>query len=253
METISKFRLLSQKEENELGIRSLNGDLEARDELVKSNLRLVVKIAHDYKHSGVPLEDLVQSGNIGLMKAASKFDPSKGGKFSTYSSWWIKCMMTRCVNYSRHIRIPCMAMGKTITVGRMVRDGMDRKSISRAMNMSERSVKFYSGAASTSVTSMNDKIDGEDGTEFVDAMSDDSKCSDVVGSIADDEIISMISSCIEDVLDERERTIIVGRYGLDGNGRRTLEEVSAEVGVTRERVRQIQEDALKKLRRAIDR
>ena len=226
---------------------------EARKTLIKANLRLVVKIAHDFKGLGLPLLDLISEGNIGLMRAVEKFDPAKGAKFSSYAAWWIKQSMRRALaNQSRIIRIPVQSAGKinkiksirTKLTEKLGREPTDAE-IAKDLDYSERTVAGLR-LADLRTFSLHDPIQqGEDG-EFQDIIPDR-------GAQTPDRILSDVESVgrlvdLLSELDERERMILKMRFGLDGARPKTLEEVSQEIGRTRERVRQIQNQALTKLR-----
>lgn len=257
MQSIGQFRLVTQKEEAQLAKRIAKGDQEARDILISSNLRLVVKIAHDFKGLGLPLLDLISEGNIGLMRAVEKFDPSKGAKLSSYAAWWIKQSMRRALaNQARTIRIPVQSASKigkiqnakaklTQTLGREPTD----KEIATEINLTERTVTgLRQGKAST--ISLFDPIQNGAEGEFKDIIPDDKTIApnDI---IQDDETLQLMMKMVAK-LPERERVILKLRFGLDGGKPKTLEEVSHAIGRTRERVRQIQNQALERLRAAIE-
>ena len=257
MQSIGQFRLVSQKEEAQLAKRIAKGDQEARDILISSNLRLVVKIAHDFKGLGLPLLDLISEGNIGLMRAVEKFDPSKGAKLSSYAAWWIKQSMRRALaNQARTIRIPVQSASKigkiqnakaklTQTLGREPTD----KEIATEINLTERTVTgLRQGKAST--ISLFDPIQNGAEGEFKEIIPDDKTIApnDIV---QDDETLQLMMKMVAK-LPERERVILKLRFGLDGGKPKTLEEVSHAIGRTRERVRQIQNQALERLRAAIE-
>ena len=257
LQSIGQFRLVSQKEEAQLAKRIAKGDQEARDILISSNLRLVVKIAHDFKGLGLPLLDLISEGNIGLMRAVEKFDPSKGAKLSSYAAWWIKQSMRRALaNQARTIRIPVQSASKigkiqnakaklTQTLGREPTD----KEIATEINLTERTVTgLRQGKAST--ISLFDPIQNGAEGEFKDIIPDDKTIApnDIV---QDDETLQLMMKMVAK-LPERERVILKLRFGLDGGKPKTLEEVSHAIGRTRERVRQIQNQALERLRAAIE-
>ena len=257
MQDIGEIPLISKDEEIVLAARIKRGDEQARQKLIKSNLRLVVKIAHDFKGLGLPLLDLISEGNIGLMRAAEKFDPAKGAKFSSYSAWWIKQSMRRALSQkSRTIRVPVASAGK-ITKIRSARvqlgESLGRQptdtEIAEHLDLTRRTVQGLK-LADLKTFSLHDPIQkGEDGN-FEDIIPDTGAATpDEI--IEDNESIQSLRRLIHR-LDERERTILVMRYGLDGNRPKTLEEVSKTIGRTRERVRQIQMQALKKLRTLID-
>ena len=257
MGEIARIPLVNKKEEAELADAIHCGDLDrhedARSTLIKANLRLVVKIAHDFKGLGLPLLDLISEGNIGLMRAVEKFDPAKGAKFSSYAAWWIKQSMRRALaNQSRTIRIPVQSAGKINKI-KSVRMKLAEKlgrepsdaEIAANLDFSERTVAGLR-LADLKTFSLHDPIQqGEDG-EFQDIIPDR-------GAMTPDRILGDVESIKRLVellrdLDDRERMILKMRFGLDNNRPRTLEEVSQEIGRTRERVRQIQNQALSKLK-----
>lgn len=257
MNEIGQISLVTKEQEVFLAAAIHGTDNSAHDEarktLIKANLRLVVKIAHDFKGLGLPLLDLISEGNIGLMRAVEKFDPAKGAKFSSYAAWWIKQSMRRALaNQSRIIRIPVQSAGKinkiksirTKLAEKLGREPTDAE-IAKDLDFSERTVAGLR-LADLRTFSLHDPIQqGEDG-EFQDIIPDR-------GAMTPDRILSDVESVSRLVdllqeLDERERMILKMRFGLDGARSRTLEEVSQEIGRTRERVRQIQNQALSKLR-----
>ena len=257
MQDIGQISLVTKEQEVDLAAKIHGNDNMAHDEaratLIKANLRLVVKIAHDFKGLGLPLLDLISEGNIGLMRAVEKFDPAKGAKFSSYAAWWIKQSMRRALaNQSRIIRIPVQSAGKINKIKsirmklaeKLGREPTDAE-IAKDLDYSERTVAGLR-LADLRTFSLHDPIQqGEDG-EFQDIIPDR-------GAMTPDRILSDVESVgrLVDLLgelDERERMILKMRFGLDGTRSRTLEEVSQEIGRTRERVRQIQNQALSKLR-----
>lgn len=257
MNEIGQISLVTKEQEVFLAAAIHGADNSAHDEarktLIKANLRLVVKIAHDFKGLGLPLLDLISEGNIGLMRAVEKFDPAKGAKFSSYAAWWIKQSMRRALaNQSRIIRIPVQSAGKinkiksirTKLAEKLGREPTDAE-IAKDLDFSERTVAGLR-LADLRTFSLHDPIQqGEDG-EFQDIIPDR-------GAQTPDRILSDVESVSRLVdllseLDERERMILKMRFGLDGVRPKTLEEVSQTIGRTRERVRQIQNQALSKLR-----
>ena len=260
MTEIARIPLVNKKEEADLANDIHGGDdfrhEDARTTLIKANLRLVVKIAHDFKGLGLPLLDLISEGNIGLMRAVEKFDPAKGAKFSSYAAWWIKQSMRRALaNQSRTIRIPVQSAGKInkIKTVRMRlaeelgRDPSDAE-IAEKLEFSERTVAGLR-LADLRTISLNDPIQqGEEG-EFQDIIPDrHAQTPDQI--IGDVESVFRLMDLL-DKLDERERRILEMRFGLRGGRALTLEEVSQEIGRTRERVRQIQNQALTKLKQLL--
>ena len=253
MQDISIVPRLSKQDEIELAKKIRAGDESARQRLIKANLRLVVKIAHDYKGLGLPLLDLVSEGNIGLIRAAEKFDPGKGVNFSTYSSWWIKQSIRRALSHgNKTIRIPVAAArkmykirnAKTKLTNELGRTPTDSE-IAKDVDLTTRIIKRLK-LAELKTFSMHNTIQEGNEENFENFISD-------LSSVQPHEFIEK-SECIQrlrgliNTLDERKRNILVMRFGLDGNRPKTLEETSAIVGRTRERVRQIQRQSLKKLR-----
>jgi len=257
MQNIGQYSLVTPAEEVELAALISQGDPEARAKLIRSNLRLVVKIAHDFKGLGLPLLDLISEGNIGLMRAVEKFDPTKGAKLSSYAAWWIKQSMRRALaNQARTIRIPVQSASKiskiqaarTKMTERLGREPTDAE-IAEEVNLTERTVTGLRLGKTTTI-SLHDPIQhGEDG-EFRDIIPDEKTTSP--DEIVEDEETLRHMLKLTGKLDERERTILLLRFGLNGERPRTLEEVSQTIGRTRERVRQIQNQALEKLRLMIE-
>ncbi len=253
MQNIGQYPLVSPEEEVELAAKIKDGDDDAKQKLIRSNLRLVVKIAHDFKGLGLPLLDLISEGNIGLMRAVEKFDPSKGAKLSSYAAWWIKQSMRRALaNQARTIRIPVQSASKICKIQAAKvklaeeygRDPTDRE-IASEVNLTERTVTGLRLGKTTTI-SLHDPIQhGEDG-EFRDIIPDD-KSTAPDELVQDEETLSHMLKLTER-LEKRERIILNLRFGLNGDRPKTLEEVSQTIGRTRERVRQIQNQALDKLK-----
>jgi RNA polymerase primary sigma factor len=253
---IGQTPLLTPAEEVELAARIKKGDKEARSQMIRANLRLVVKIAHDYSNLGLPLLDLVSEGNIGLMKAVERFDPAKGGKLSTYAAWWIKQSIKRALaNQSKTIRLPVHLVDKIAKIKRVAlsmseelgreptdQELADEVGLSAAKLSQLRTVSIRPA-------SLDAPMNDEDGTEFGEIVGDDAAV-DPAENLSDKNLQEEISDLLR-VLDDRERKIIMSRFGLDGGNSRTLEEVGEKFGVTRERIRQLQNIALAKLRRAL--
>lgn len=257
MQDIGKISLVTKDEEIELAADIHGKDPVAQERaraiLIKANLRLVVKIAHDFKGLGLPLLDLISEGNIGLMRAVEKFDPKKGAKFSSYAAWWIKQSMRRALaNQSRTIRIPVQSAGKINKIKSMRlklteefgREPTDAE-IAGKLEFSKRTVSGLR-LADLRTFSLHDPIQhGEEG-EFQDIIPDHA-AQTPERILGDQESVNRLKHLIKE-LDEREKKILKMRFGLDGEKPKTLEEVSQEIGRTRERVRQIQNQALQRLK-----
>ena len=254
---IGQVKLLTPEEEIQLAARIKKGDKKAREHMIKANLRLVVKIARDYEGIGLPLLDLISEGNIGLMKAVERFDPSKGGKLSTYGSWWIKQSIKRALaNQSKTIRLPVHLVDKISKMRRtalklqeMLGHEPTDEELADEMGMTAARVRQMRMAA-VRPASLDAPIGDDDSNNFSDVVEDENATSPYE-NLEDKTVTDMLQDMVKH-LDQREATILRFRFGLDGGTEKTLEEVGVKFGVTRERVRQIQNLALKKLRRMIE-
>jgi RNA polymerase primary sigma factor len=253
---IGKTPLLTREEEVQLADRIKNGDKEARAHMIKANLRLVVKIAQDYANYGLPLLDLISEGNIGLMKAVERFDPNKGGKLSTYAAWWIKQSIKRALaNQSKTIRLPVHMVDKISKMRRVAmvlseelgREPTDEE-LSEEIGIDRAKLSQLKSAA-LRPASLDAPIGDDDSTQFGEIIGDE-KAQTPLELLSHKNMHMQLDDLLE-VLDERERKIVDARFGLGGQKPKTLEEVGQEFGVTRERIRQLQNIALKKLRRAL--
>jgi RNA polymerase primary sigma factor len=254
---IGQVKLLTPDEEIQLAARIKKGDKKAREHMIKANLRLVVKIARDYEGIGLPLLDLISEGNIGLMKAVERFDPAKGGKLSTYGSWWIKQSIKRALaNQSKTIRLPVHLVDK---ISKMRRTAMklqemlghepSDEELADEMGMTALRVRQMRQAA-VRPASLDAPIGDDDSNNFSDVVQDENATSPYE-NLEDKTVTGMLQDMVKH-LEEREATILRYRFALDGGSEKTLEEVGVKFGVTRERVRQIQNLALKKLRKMIE-
>lgn len=256
MNSISKIPLLTPEEEKELGKLILEGDKNALNKMVESNLRLVVSVAHKYQNNGVSFLDLIQEGNLGLMHAAEKFDYRKGYKFSTYATTWIKQYVQRAVAvHGRTIRVPVHVYEQTKTIQRAARSlSQDLKreptiaEIAQVVDLSEEKIEeclFHS----KNIYSLDKPLTNDTDDILLDTVSNEFAVSGeevVRGEATRQSVIEILNS-----LDEREKNIIIMRYGFDNGQAKTLEEIGAIIGLTRERVRQLEKLALRKLRQPV--
>jgi RNA polymerase primary sigma factor len=253
LKEIGKVPLLTADEEIELAKRMENGDENAKKRLAEANLRLVVSIAKRYVGRGMLFLDLIQEGNLGLIKAVEKFDYRKGYKFSTYATWWIRQAITRAIaDQARTIRIPVHmveTINKLIRVSRQLLQELGREptpeEIAKEMNMSVDRVREILKISQEPV-SLETPIGEEEDSHLGDFIQDDN-----VPVPADAAAFTMLKEQLEEVLGtltEREQKVLRLRFGLDDGRARTLEEVGKEFNVTRERIRQIEAKALRKLR-----
>lgn len=253
LKEIGKVPLLSAAEEQELAERIANGDEEAKKKLAEANLRLVVSIAKRYNGRGLLFLDLIQEGNIGLLKAVDKFDYNKGFKFSTYATWWIRQAITRAIaDQSRTIRIPVHmveTINKLIRVQRNLLQELGREpqpdEIAEAMDLPVERVREILKVAQEPV-SLETPIGEEDDSHLGDFIQDENM--PVPADAAAFTLLKEELAAVLDTLTERERKVLTLRFGLEDGHARTLEEVGKEFDVTRERIRQIEAKALRKLR-----
>jgi RNA polymerase primary sigma factor len=253
---IGQVKLLTPGEEVELAARIKKGDKKAREQMIKANLRLVVKIAHDYEGLGLPLLDLISEGNIGLMKAVERFDPAKGGKLSTYGAWWIKQSIKRALaNQSKTIRLPVHLVDKISKMRRLslkLQEELGREptdeELAEELGMTASRVTQLRTAA-IRPASLDAPIGDDESNNFAEIVQDEN-AETPYEELEDKTVTKMLQEMVK-TLDPREATILRYRFGLDGGSEKTLEEVGAKFGVTRERVRQIQNIALTKLRKMI--
>jgi RNA polymerase primary sigma factor len=254
---IGQVKLLTRKEEITLAKRIKRGDKRAREHMIKANLRLVVKIARDFDRLGLPLLDLINEGNIGLMKGVERFDPKKGAKLSTYASWWIKQRIKRALaNQSKTIRLPVHVVDKVAHLRRAemkLREALDRdptdEELAQELQIGRRRVELYRQASRAPV-SLDAPIGDDESSRVSEVVADPNAAApfDRVVQENDTELVREVLA----TLNGRESAILTLRFGLEDGTPRTLEEVGAHFGVTRERIRQIQDQALKKLRSKIE-
>jgi RNA polymerase primary sigma factor len=256
LQEIGKTPLLKPSEEVELAALIQQGNARAREKMIKANLRLVVKIAHDYSNFGLPLLDLISEGNIGLVKAVERFDPAKGGKLSTYAAWWIKQSIKRALaNQSKTIRLPVHLVDKIARMRRVameLEEALQRpptdEEIAYEMDMSVNKVAHLK-SVSVRPASLDAPVGDEDGTEFGDLIGDENSINPLE-NLHNKNLVNDLSHLIDE-LDPRESEIIRLRFGLGGEKPKTLEEVGEMFDITRERVRQLQNMALNRMRKAL--
>ena len=253
---IGQIPLLTIEQEIDLAAKIKNGDKAARSLMIRSNLRLVVKIAHDYANLGLPLLDLMSEGNIGLMKAVERFDPAKGGKLSTYAAWWIKQSIKRALaNQSKTIRLPVHLVDKISKMRRVAMQMSEELGREPTDDELAEEVGLAAGKisqlkiVSIRPASLDAPISDDDSTEFGEIVGD-LEALTPFEQLRDQNLRDEVGDLLG-VLDDREKKIIFSRFGLDGGKAKTLEEVGKKFGVTRERIRQLQNIALMKLRRAL--
>ena len=253
LKEIGKVPLLSAEEEIELAKRMENGDVEAKNRLAEANLRLVVSIAKRYVGRGMLFLDLIQEGNLGLIKAVDKFDFRKGFKFSTYATWWIRQAITRAIaDQARTIRIPVHmveTINKLLRVSRQLLQELGREptpeEIAKEMDIPVERVREIQKISQEPV-SLETPIGEEEDSHLGDFIQDDNvpvPAEEAASTILKEQLVEVLGT-----LTEREQKVLRLRFGLDDGRARTLEEVGREFNVTRERIRQIEAKALRKLR-----
>ena len=254
---IGQVKLLTPPEEIALARRVQRGDKKAREHMITANLRLVVKIARGYEGLGLPLLDLINEGNIGLMKGVQRFKLGKGAKFSTYASLWIKQAIRRALsNTSKTIRLPVHVVDRLTHMRRAevkLREILDREptddEVADELGMDARRVRRYRDASRAPV-SLDSPVSDDDATSISEHVADANAAAPFAAIVQhnDHELVKAVLA----TLDARESRILAMRFGLDNGRPKTLEEVGARLGVTRERIRQIQEQALQKMRVKIE-
>ena len=252
---IGRFPLLTAEEELALATRVQQGDLRARDTMIRANLRLVVSIAFEHVNRGMSVSDLISEGNLGLVTAVERFDPTRRSRFAGYASWWIKQHISRALSRDKTIRLPVhiteriikmhrVSEQMTFDLGRMPSDaelaeelGLPSSRVTQIRRASYSSLSLNAPVYSDESTELSEVVGETDALTPFDQTRDRNEAETVHKALA--------------LLRERERRIIVQRFGLDGTGAKTLAEIAGQLGLTRERVRQLEGAALRKLRRTL--
>ncbi|MDD5008149.1 MAG: sigma-70 family RNA polymerase sigma factor [Syntrophorhabdaceae bacterium] len=258
MRDLRKLPIISFEEEKNYAVRIAQGDPEARKKLIEANLRLVVKIARKYTNQGISILDLIEEGNIGLIRAVEKFDPARECRFSTYATWWIKQAVERSIaNHSRTIRLPVHVSSRIHKISKLTSHYMEKEgrepSIEELSQETGLKVEFIRNLFSMIIKtySLETLID-EEGRLTLEEVLADPFVEEPLSVLEHTKRAEEVASWL-DTLTTDEKKVITLRYGLDGEEPQTLESIGKTFGVTRERIRQIEQKSLNKLRRTVKR
>jgi RNA polymerase primary sigma factor len=258
LKEIRHIPLLTAKEEIQLSCKIKKGDEQARKQMIRANLRLVINIAKRYMHLGTPFLDLIEEGNLGLMKAVDKFNPHKGFRFSTYAAWWIRQGIIRSISeQGKMIRVP-VYMNDLIAKWKKKKEQLVQKlkrtprdeEIAKRMKIPQDKIEQINFWMSTTTSSLDAPI-GEDNESQVSDLIEDQASTPPDAKIEHLMDKERVNNLLE-IMSEREREVLDMRFGLTGGKSHTLAEVAKKIGVSRERIRQIEEAALKKLRKFVE-
>ncbi|HLQ25817.1 MAG TPA: RNA polymerase sigma factor RpoS [Acidiferrobacterales bacterium] len=249
--------LLTAQEEVHYSRLALKGDEQARKHMIESNLRLVVKIARRYMNRGLALLDLIEEGNLGLIRAVEKFDPERGFRFSTYATWWIRQTIERGImNQTRTIRLPVHILKEIniyLRAARYLAQKLDHEptpeEVASLLDKPIEDVKAMLGL-NERVTSVDAPLESDPDRSLLDAIADE-RTPDPEKILQDEDLHAQIEAWLRE-LNDKQREVVERRFGLNGREISTLEQVGADIGVTRERVRQIQVEALRRLRTLLE-
>lgn len=258
MKDLRKLPVITMDEEKEYARRIAQGDIEARRKMIEANLRLVVKIARKYMHQGMSHLDLIEEGNLGLIRAVEKFDPARNCRFSTYATWWIRQSIERAIaNFSRTIRLPIHISSRIYRISKIINAYLEKnghepspEEISQNTGLP---IDFVANLFSMVIKTYSlETIIDEDGKLTLEEVLASTSAEEPLSAFEQTRRVEEVASWL-DTLSNDEKRVIILRYGLDGEDPQTLESIGKVFGVTRERIRQIEQKSINKLRRIVKR